>query len=338
MLRPKSSDYCRISSAEKPKLIVVIDTEEEFDWSASFSRSNISVKAMRSITAAQDIFDAYQITPVYVIDYAVASQAQGYGPLQDIHADGKCLIGTHVHPWVNPPFDEQVSIHNSFLGNLPPELEEAKLKVLGEMIAERFGEIPVIYKAGRYGIGANSARILEQEGYEVDLSVCPFMDYSSEGGPDFSTFSAWPYWFGLHRQLLELPLTTGFTGLCRRWGFVWHDIASRSLLAQLRADGILARLRMVNKVWLSPEGYTLKENIDLIRSLYRDGLRVFSFAFHSPSLEPGHTPYVRTQSDLDKFLSHCKDFFDFFIDELGGEVTTPLMLKSQLLEPKLGQI
>lgn len=337
MLYLNPSDYCHISSTEKPKLIVVIDTEEEFDWSTGFSRNYTSVQAMRWISRIQDIFDAYQITPVYVIDYPVASQPNGYQPLQEIYTDSRCLIGTHLHPWVNPPFEEKVSIYNSFPGNLPVELEEAKVRVLSQTIGEHFGAHPVVYKAGRYGIGLHTAEILEKQGYEVDLSVCPFMDYSAEGGPDFTRHSAWPYWFGTHRRLLEIPLTTGFTGLLRRWGFALHEIASRPVLARLHAVGILARLSGVNRVWLSPEGYTIKENIDLIQALYRDGLRVFSFAFHSPSVEPGNTPYVRSQRDLDHFLSHCRQLFDFFIDELGGQPITPLQLKIQLLKSTLQQ-
>jgi hypothetical protein len=64
--------------------------------------------------------------------------------------------------------------------------------------------------------------------------------------------------------------------------------------------------------------------------LYRAGLRVFSFAFHSPSVEPGHTPYVRSQRELDSFLDRCRSFFDFFLGDLGGIPTTPLEVKARL--------
>jgi hypothetical protein len=332
LLHPKPSDYFHLPITAQPKLVVVVDTEEEFDWSAKFSPSNTSVQAMRDIGRVQDIFDAYHITPVYVVDYPVASQSDGYRPLQEIHATGRCLIGAHVHPWVNPPYAEQVNTYNSFVGNLPQALEAAKLRVLSDTIDARFGERPVIYKAGRYGVGAHTADILEEQGYEVDVSVCPHIDYSAEGGPDFTHYSGWPYWFGKNRRLLELPLTVGFTGLLRRWGSTLYRLASRSLLTRLHLIGILTRLCCVNKVWLSPEGYCLEENIALLRALYRDGLRVFSFVMHSPSVVPGYTPYVTSQCDLVRFLSHCRRFFDFFMEELGGCPTTPLELKA-LMQP-----
>jgi len=329
-LHPKPADYCRVDPTEKARLVVVVDTEEDFDWSRGFSRDHTAVRSMRWVGKVQDIFDAYHITPVYVIDYPVASQPDGYRPLQEIYASGRCLIGAHLHPWVNPPFVESVHRYNSFPGNLPPALEVAKLQLLSDCIGAQFGTRPTIYKAGRYGIGPHTAEILAEQGYAVDVSVCPHMDYSAEGGPDFTHSTVWPYWFGRRHRLLELPLTVGFAGLIRRWGTILHGLASRPAGARLHAVGVLARLGLVDKIWLSPEGYRSAEHVKLVRALYRDGLRVFSFAFHSPSVAPGNTPYVTSQSDLEVFLSRLHRFFDFFIGELGGLPTTPLELKRQL--------
>ncbi len=64
MLNPKLSDYCHIGPEERPRLVVVIDTEEEFDWSKDFSRDNISVRSMQWIGQIPDIFGEYGITPV----------------------------------------------------------------------------------------------------------------------------------------------------------------------------------------------------------------------------------------------------------------------------------
>ena len=60
MLSPRLSDFCSIDPTERAKLIVVIDTEEEFDWSLDFSQQNTSVRSMRSIEKIQVIFDEYR--------------------------------------------------------------------------------------------------------------------------------------------------------------------------------------------------------------------------------------------------------------------------------------
>jgi hypothetical protein len=308
---------------------VVVDTEEEFDWSNGFSRANTAVGSLRAIERFQRMLDEFKIVPVYVVDYPVASDADGCQVLVEIHADGRCVIGSHLHPWVNPPYTEPVSPYNSFPGNLPRALEAEKLRVLGETIAERFGERPVIYKAGRYGIGPHTAEVLDEQGYEIDLSVCPQMDYSAEGGPDFTGSTASPYWFG-KRPLLELPLTVGFVGWLRQWGGPLHRMAGARALVPFRLPGLLARLGMVNKVWLSPEGYHGEELRALVSALCADGHGIFSFALHSPSLEAGHTPYVTCQRELDDFLGRCRQFFEFFIGDKGGVPATPLEIKAQL--------
>ncbi len=331
MFNVAPSDYCNIPAHEKPRLLVVIDTEEEFDWSGNFSRGNTSVQSMQWIGRVQTIFDEYGITPVYVIDYPVASQPNGYEPLADIHRDQRCIIGTHLHPWVNPPFEEIVNRKNSFAGNLPMTLEKTKLLVLTECIEEHFGRRPTVYKAGRYGVGPHTTTILEELGYEIDLSVCPYMNYASEEGPDYSEYSPWPFWFGKEKQLLELPLTVGYTGWLRHLGPALHPLVTNAFLTSLRVPGILARLNVLNKSWLSPEGYPSSEHRQLVQTLYNAGLRVFSFAFHSPSVEPGHTPYVRSKADLDDFLGRLRRFFDFFFGETQGVASTPLLLKQELL-------
>jgi hypothetical protein len=94
---------------------------------------------------------------------------------------------------------------------------------------------------------------------------------------------------------------------------------------------VFARLGILNQVMLSPEGNTLAEMQALTRTLYADGLRTFSFTFHSPSVEPGHTPYVRTAGDLAAFLSCIERYFAFFFGELGGTASTPEAFRLQRL-------
>ena len=66
----------------------------------------------------------------------------------------------------------------------------------------------------------------------------------------------------------------------------------------------------------------------LTRALLREGHRVFSFTYHSPSLAPGNTPYVRTQADLSAFLQRIDQYLDFFTGEIGGRAATPFEVKA----------
>jgi len=314
-------------ASRPPRLQVVVDTEEEFDWSAPYSRANTSVSAMKQIGRAQRIFDRFGLKPAYVVDYPVASQAAGYDPLQEIHQDGRCTIGAHLHPWVSPPYDEELTTRNSFTMNLPVPLQHEKIRILADTIAQRFGRAPQTFKAGRYGIGGDTLGVLKQLGFDADLSVCPRQDFRDQGGPSFSDFDSSPLAF--EGGILEIPCTVDYIGWAGPLRPAAHRVAGHRSLKRLRAVGILSRLGVTNQVMLSPEGNTLAEMCALATSLVRRGLRTFTLSFHSPSVEAGHTPYVRTSQDVETFLHALDAFCAYFMTELGGVATTPMDIRNE---------
>jgi hypothetical protein len=313
-----------------PQLHVVVDTEEEFDWSAPFSRSNVSVSAIAEVERLQDVLRPYGVRPTYVIDYPVATTASSSATLRHVLERGECEIGAHLHPWVNPPYEEEVTVRNSYACNLGGELEREKISRLAAVIEQQLGVRPRVYKAGRYGFGASTALALEELGFDVDASVNPHMDYSADGGPSFEGLTAAPATFGRTRRLLEVPCTTAFTGVARAFGPRLHRAASAAWCRPLRAVGILSRTRLLNKIMLSPEGSTLQEMRWLTDTLMADGVRTFSLTFHSPSLRPGCTHYVSTTAERDAFLRTIEDYCSFFMNEVGGVPSTPATLFDQL--------
>lgn len=315
---------------QAPLLLVVIDTEEEFDWRLPHSRENTSVSAVAVQGLAQEIFARHGIRPTYVVDYPVAVTPAAVAVLKAFSDRGECLIGAHLHPWVNPPHRELVNAANSYPGNLPPALEREKLRVLTEAIAQAFGPSPVIYKAGRYGVGPSTANNLEDLGYRIDLSVVPFTDFSEDGGPDFSRIGFQPAWKGERGRLLEIPLSCGFCGLLRSLGPTLFPGVSGRMGMRFRVPGVLARSGLLERIRLTPEGIDLEANMRLACSLYEQGCRIFSFTYHSPSLQPGMTPYVSCERELVDFLETMDRFFAFFRQELGGRPSDPMEVYSLL--------
>jgi hypothetical protein len=310
-----------------PQLMVVVDTEEEFDWNADPDPAENAVSAMSQIGRAQDIFNQYGIRPCYVIDYPVASKPEGYRLLKEYADAGQCEIGAHLHPWVNPPLGENLTRSNMYPGNLPGPVEREKLTQLRDTIARNFGKAPVAYKAGRYGFGPNTAGILQDLGFTIDLSVCPPLDARADGGPDYRRYDASPFWFGQHsKRVLEIPCSGGFAGWAHRVALPLFEIAMR--FKALKAPGILSRLGAVDRLMLSPEGFTPAEHIKLTRFLYNQGVRTFTWSFHSPSVVPGNTSYVRDDQELERFLGSFRQYFDFFFDELGGQASSPARLRT----------
>jgi hypothetical protein len=307
----------------RPKLLVIVDTEEEFDWSKPYSRSQISVDHIKHQAVAHTILERYGLRPTYVVDYPVASQEGGYRVLREWLTDGRCGIGAHLHPWVNPPFDEELSAWNSYPGNLPVELEKAKLLRLTEIIEANFGRRPTVYRAGRYGVGPATGAILEEMGYQVDTSIVPHTEFSRDGGPDFTEFDVDPFWFGPSGQVLEIPLTVGWYGWLKAIGSPLRRWVTSDIGIRLHLPGVLARLRMLERIRLTPEGTNFRELKRLIDTMLAAGRQLFVFSYHSPSVVPGNTPYVRSGSELQRFLALIEQFCEYFFGACEGEAITP---------------
>ena len=322
MLDSRSHRLATLPPGCPPVLAIVVDTEEEFDWSRPLSRENTSVRSITEQWRAQEVFGRYGVVPTYAVDYPVATDAEAVRHLKGFLDKGGCEIGAHLHPWVNPPHEEAVTPHNSYPGNLPLELERAKLEALTKAIADAFGQRPTVYKAGRYGIGPNTASLLEALGYTIDTSVVPFTSFAADGGPDFSNFGPSPFLFRDSQRLFEVPTTCGFHGLFSARGRDIYPSVAGPTGMRLRIPGILARLGLLERIRLTPEGNSLAELRRLTRSLLARGQRVFCLSYHSPSLAPGNTPYLRVEQDVIGFLATIDLFLKFFTEEIGGRPAT----------------
>src|SRR3954452_23711586 len=317
---------------QQPMIMAVVDTEAEFDWLLSRSRQACGVTSVRALRQVQTIFERHNVRPTFVVDYPISTRPEGYEIIRDFYSSGVCEVGAHLHPWDAPPFIEEITDRNSYAGNLAPEVEREKLVRLTAAIAQNIGIQPRIYKAGRYGVGAATPRILAELGYEIDASVLPGTDLRPHFGPDFSRCPAHPYWFGsAPAALLELPLSVGYTGALAHFPALARALATHPFLKGLHLPGILARLRLLDRIVLTPEGITFDEQRRLTRAMLRRGYRVFSLTFHSSSLVPGNTPYVRDSEQLQSFLGRIEQYLEFFMTEIGGRPATPFQNKNRAL-------
>ena len=303
--RPADSARVDFGPGFGRRFIVTVDTEEEFDWNAPIDRTSHTIRSIPAMRRFQEFCEGFGVAPIYLIDYPVAASPLAREVLREAVQAGRAEIGVQLHPWVGPPFDEDISAFNSFAGNLPRALEREKFRRLRDTLEEAFGTAPLIYRAGRYGVGPNTAGILGECGLAIDTSVRANFDYSHGGGPNFRNHPLTPYWLDRERGLLELPLTTVYRGLLRRFGgriypSLWRAPAMR---------GLLAKAGLLERIPLTPEGVTAAEALRGIDVAIDEGLPVLVFSFHSPSLEPGHTPYVRSESDLRAFYDWWEQVF-----------------------------
>lgn len=313
---PAASELITLDSGEAPRFWVTIDTEEDFDWDAPFARTGYRLGSVPALAECQGYFERAGVMPIYLVDWPIVTDDRAAEILGTAQQAGRCEIGAQLHPWVTPPHDEEVGARNSYTGNLPPGLQRAKMTALRDAIRDRFGIQPTAYRAGRYGLGSETAAMLAELGFRCDTSVRSGFDYRAGHGPDYRDAPLHPWWVRTGQgAVLEMPVTTVFGGLFGRAGrWLYHRTSSNSHAA-------LARLGLAERIALTPEGIPAERACVAIDIAIDLCLPVLNFSFHSPSLQPGNTPYVRTPADLDLFYR----WWDVVLEHLarrGVEATT----------------
>ena len=171
------------------------------------------------------------------------------------------------------------------------------------------------YRAPSFSIGTGNLwalDLLAQTGHRYSSSIYP-IKHDHYGMPDSPRFA-----YMLASGLLEVPVTTVFGGLLGKAGEpVYHRVARNGT----HAGAALARLGIVERIALTPEGIPADRACKAIDIAVELRVPVLNFSFHSPSLQPGNTPYVRSPADLDLFYR----WWDVVLDHLarrGVEATT----------------
>jgi hypothetical protein len=302
------------------KLAITIDTEED-SWSF-LDPIDYSFNNIERIHVLQDLFNEFNAKPTYLVTYPVAKHEKAVSILKPIIDEGKCEIGAHCHPWNTPPFEEEINEQNSILSNLPPDLQFKKLSYLHNTITKNFGIKPVSFRAGRWGFSREVATNIYKLGYQIDTSITPYTDWSINYGPNYLKISPKPFNFYIiddfgkqsNVHIVEIPTTIGFHQSCFTLCGILYRVISKKAMSQFRLKGLLAKLRLLNRVPLSPEHSDAKSMIKLTQTMIRKKFDVINLFFHSNSLVPGLSPFVRTKDDEREFFQRIRLFLRFAQD------------------------
>lgn len=300
----------------KPKLLILVHTEEEFDWTKPFSRESRGVSHIPRLLKYQEMFSQYNATVAYAVSYPVAENENSALFLKDILGSfNNVSIGMHCHPWVNPPYDEKINSFNSYPGNLPLNQERDKLLKLYEKIKSNVGSTPKFYLAGRYGVGANTYGILNEIGINADFSPMPFYDYSAQDGPDF-THS--PTRVTVDQNVVVIPHSSGFIGWLSQ-GVEKPSMLNSHLLVKSRLTSLFSLFGGFNQVILTPEGFNLAEMKELTKKLMASEHSTIVLSFHSTSIMAGNNPFVTNEVEEKQFFTQLQQYLEFYVEALDGD-------------------
>ncbi len=310
-----------------PKLAIVIHAEEEFDWNGGFRRSKTGVNHADELIDTIDEILSLGGKVTLAMDYPFVTSEHGKQVIDKYkHLHGDSIeFATHLHPWVNPPFENEEEIVSdlfSYPGNLSSEMEYNKLKTLTETIEQISGYRPRTYLAGRYGVGGNTQKILKELGYRVDLSISAYCDFSHQQGPDFSHYTNQPF---CDNQITYLPHTSSILSI-----FPW---ASRYLnkkpelftrIQHNRFAKVVGKFLRIKRYRLSPEGFTFKQMKQTIETQFAVGQNEFVLSFHSPSVMHGLTPYTQSKEDVEALMASISQCVCWFVRVQKGEMMLPM--------------
>ncbi len=266
----------------------------------------------------QPLFKRFDAKPTYLLSPEMIEHEGCVATLRGVA--GGCELGTHLHgEFIEPDRlkQETIVMTGALQRQYSPEVERAKLVNLTELFESRFGYRPTSFRAGRFGIGDRSLKLLDELGYVVDSSVTP---YALHDGFHFWGCPTRPY----HPReddprckgslrILEVPVTihspflSGFPDgwLLGQGPQSWWFRLARRVLGK----------EYMRPIWLRPSFRDfdgMRRVIDAHLQAGRGEPRsLLVMMFHSVEVIPAASPYAQTLAEVDVFLQRLERTLDY---------------------------
>lgn len=315
------------------KFIITIDTEADDQWNRN---QLVSVENLKYIPRFQELCDRYNFKPTYLCTYEIVEHNDFDTILNQYQKEGRAEIGSHLHPWTNPPYDNahdacEDTSKAAYPSELPLDLFRQKLEKLTKLIFLKTDENPTSYRAGRWGFDATHINVLLDLGYKVDSSVTPYVTWQNHqgnrrGGPDFRNATNDPYMLNNmdvckngNSVLFEVPTT--ITSTHRMFDVKILDRLFNRF-RRLKIGRSISRRLSLDPVWFRPYP---KNSANALIGIYKTALRrkspVIQMMFHSSELMPGGSPYNPTEESVELLFNKFEELFSFIARNGGQGVT-----------------
>lgn len=302
--------------------IITIDTEGDDLWARP---REITTRNARYLPRFQALCERFAFKPVYLTNYEMAMSDAFVEFARDAARRGAAEIGMHLHAWNSPPLEaltEDDFRYQPYLIEFPEPVMRAKIHTLTRLLEDRIGQRIVSHRAGRWAFDGRYAAMLLEEGYRVDCSVTPGVNWGANtgvpggrGGSDYTDFPDRPYFFCPSDisapgsgTLLEVPMTVRASGLYRTLPWAYRIPLLRRAANRI-APG-LGWLCPVQPSLRAPLDRNLDAMLDVARSARVEGATHMEFMLHSSELMPGGSPTFRSAADIDRLYGHLEILFE----------------------------
>jgi hypothetical protein len=279
----------------------------------------ITTENARFLPRFQSLCERFGFLPVYLTNFEMAECPRFREFAQDLLRRGTGEIGMHLHAWNQPPIVPLTAddlAHQPFLMEYPEAVMREKVNRLTGLLEDRFGVKMHSHRAGRWGLSPAYARTLIDQGYTVDCSVTPGVDWSSNlgdpagrGGSDYTGFPDTAYELDpsdLRRPgtsgLLEVPMTVlSLEPEPVRW--LAGRLPARSLPAK-----ILRRF-YPPLAWLRPEPGNRRRLLRVLDQAAAEKREFVEFMLHSSEFMPGGSPTFPDAASIEALYEDMEALF-----------------------------
>ena len=300
-------------------LLITIDTEGDDLWSRP---REITTRNAEYLPRFQSLCERFGFKPVYLTNYEMAMSDAFVEFARDALARGACEIGMHLHAWNSPPLVPLTSDdfhYQPYLIEYSDAVMKEKIRIVTRLLEDRFDQRMISHRAGRLGFDGRYAAMLLDEGYRVDCSVSPGLDWrdtpgdpNGNGGTDYRAFPDRPYFLDPSDisvpstgGMLEVPMTIRSSGLSRRAPWVYRIPLLRQTANRLVSPALNH---------LCPAQSDLSGMLRAVREGRAEGAAHMEFTLHSSELMPGGSPTFRDAADIERLYQDLEILF--------GEVST----------------
>ena len=293
--------------------LITIDTEGDDLWSHP---SEITVENAKFLPRFQALAEGFGFKPTWLTNFEMATSPAFVTFGRAATDRGAAEIGMHLHAWNSPPLVALTADdyrHQPYLVEYPEELMAQKIEYMTALLQDAFRSPVVSHRAGRWAFDSRYARLLVANGYKVDCSVTPGIDWSSSpgspegaGGTNYKNYLTGPYFMAIDdvrspgdSSLLELPMTI--------------VDARPELLRKLDSRCKYSTSPIARKIWplhwMRPNGRNLDAMFQIVHRAIIEKWPYLEFMIHSSELMPGGSPYFRTAESIEKLYSDIQKLF-----------------------------
>lgn len=317
---------------DKPAFLITLDTEGDNLWRNRSGK--VTTRNVQFLPRFQALCEKYGFKPTWLTNYEMASDPAYVEFGRDLLARGQGEIGMHLHAWYSPPeyaLTDDDWRYQPYLIEFPENILRDKVAYMTDLLESAFQQKMTSHRAGRWAFDEVYARALIDNGYLVDCSVTPRVDWRNssgapqgKGGTDYSRFPDHAYYLDVHdisragdSPLLELPMSIQyrygtFTNQLKK---VWNDVRGKK------------RGPSVN--WLRPVGGNVAQMKQVVEQTLSQGNDYVEFMLHSSEFMPDGSPTFKNEADIERLYDDLEQLFSWLQSRTQGMTLTEYALQKR---------